>query len=168
MQFQVPQFIETEDKIIGPLTLKQFMYVGSATGAAILIFFLVDSIALFIMIGGVLEAIALALAFAKPYGRPLPKLVVSAFKFLWNPQVYVWQPEEKKISPQKEMSRSKSGAPGPAILLEEAMRGLSLKSAWQKLQTKSRKPGPQKNKERYEIVQSISGAREIARRVDYK
>src|SRR3989338_737591 len=27
MQFQVPQFIEVEDKIFGPLTLKQFFYV---------------------------------------------------------------------------------------------------------------------------------------------
>jgi len=28
MQFQVPQFIEIEDKIFGPLTLKQFLYFG--------------------------------------------------------------------------------------------------------------------------------------------
>ena len=39
MQFQVPQFIETEDKIVGPFTLRQFMYVaGAGLGSAILYF----------------------------------------------------------------------------------------------------------------------------------
>ena len=33
MRFQVPQFIDVEDKIFGPLTLKQFIYV--AGGASI-------------------------------------------------------------------------------------------------------------------------------------
>ena len=33
MRFQVPQFIEVEDKIFGPLTLKQFLY--TAGGAAV-------------------------------------------------------------------------------------------------------------------------------------
>jgi uncharacterized SAM-binding protein YcdF (DUF218 family) len=28
MKFQVPQFIETETKLIGPLTLKQFLFVA--------------------------------------------------------------------------------------------------------------------------------------------
>jgi len=32
MRFQVPQFIEVEDKIFGPLTLKQFIYLAGAGG----------------------------------------------------------------------------------------------------------------------------------------
>jgi len=36
MQFNVPQFIETEDKLIGPFTLKQFLYL--AAGGALLVF----------------------------------------------------------------------------------------------------------------------------------
>ena len=34
MQFQVPQFIETEDKVVGPLTLRQFMYIAGAGAAS--------------------------------------------------------------------------------------------------------------------------------------
>ena len=34
MQFQVPQFIEVEDKIFGPLTFKQFVYMTGGVGAA--------------------------------------------------------------------------------------------------------------------------------------
>ena len=39
MQFQVPQFIETEDKIVGPLTLRQFLYIGAAGLLSFLLFF---------------------------------------------------------------------------------------------------------------------------------
>ncbi len=38
MEYQVPQFIEVEDKIIGPLTLKQFIYVAGASGLAVVSF----------------------------------------------------------------------------------------------------------------------------------
>ena len=32
MQFNVPQFIDIEDKIIGPLTLKQFLFLVAGAG----------------------------------------------------------------------------------------------------------------------------------------
>ena len=37
MQFQVPQFIEIEDKIFGPLTFKQFIYLAGGVGASIVL-----------------------------------------------------------------------------------------------------------------------------------
>jgi len=37
MQFQVPQFIEVEDKIFGPLTFKQFVYMAGGAGLAYLL-----------------------------------------------------------------------------------------------------------------------------------
>ena len=38
MRFQVPQFIEVEDKIFGPLTFKQFVYVTGGVGLAVILF----------------------------------------------------------------------------------------------------------------------------------
>ena len=38
MEYQVPQFIEVEDKIIGPLTLKQFIYLAGAAGLVVVFF----------------------------------------------------------------------------------------------------------------------------------
>jgi len=38
MQYQVPQFIEIEDKIFGPLTLKQFLYLAGGGGLCLLFF----------------------------------------------------------------------------------------------------------------------------------
>ena len=40
MEYQVPQFIEVEDKIFGPFTLKQFIYVAGGVGlCAILVLY---------------------------------------------------------------------------------------------------------------------------------
>ncbi|MFM2424198.1 MAG: hypothetical protein RLZZ70_589, partial [Candidatus Parcubacteria bacterium] len=38
MQFEVPQFIEIEDKIFGPLTWKQFLYVGGGLSMTAVLF----------------------------------------------------------------------------------------------------------------------------------
>ena len=39
MRFEVPQFIEIEDKIFGPFTWKQFVYLAGGVGLAAVIFF---------------------------------------------------------------------------------------------------------------------------------
>ena len=41
MQFQVPQFTEAEDKIVGPLTLRQFIYIAAAGGVSVMLYFAV-------------------------------------------------------------------------------------------------------------------------------
>ena len=40
MRFEVPQFIEIEDKIFGPLTWKQFIYLAGGAGFGVIAFFL--------------------------------------------------------------------------------------------------------------------------------
>ena len=55
MQFQVPQFIEVEDKIFGPLTFKQFVYVLGGAGACYLLWRVLPiyaAVPLMIAIGG--------------------------------------------------------------------------------------------------------------------
>ena len=90
MQFQVPQFIEFEDKIVGPLTLKQFGYL--AVGGVIcfaFFFFLTNTFA--IMLSIPVAAIVLALAFGRVKGVPLPKYIVSFVSFALKPQLYLWK-----------------------------------------------------------------------------
>jgi hypothetical protein len=102
MQFQVPQFIETEDKIIGPFSLRQFAYVGAGGVLSALLYF--AAVGWLWVIGSIIIfAIAISLAFVKIEGRPFANVLVSAFNFYWKPQTYVWQPEHPTvtISPQK-------------------------------------------------------------------
>ncbi|MEI8337827.1 MAG: PrgI family protein [bacterium] len=99
MQYQVPQFIEIEDKIFGPLTFKQFAYVAGGGAICFLTYrFLPFIISIFfiIPIGG----FSLALAFYKVNNRPFIFMVESAMKFFLSKKLYLWQ-KSKKESTQK-------------------------------------------------------------------
>ena len=74
MQFQVPQFIETEDKIIGPFSIKQFIYVGAAIGISFMLYFTVQAwlwIALSLIVVGLALALNTVLAVALGGAIPL-------------------------------------------------------------------------------------------------
>ncbi|MBT3730260.1 PrgI family protein [bacterium] len=102
MRFQVPQFIEVEDKIFGPLTLKQFIYLAGAGGVLfILLKMLPLVIAIFVAIPVV--ALALALAFYKINKRPFVLVLESAFKYILSNRLYIWKSKDiKQIIAEKD------------------------------------------------------------------
>lgn len=90
MQFQVPQFIDIEDKIIGPLTLKQFLYM--AGGLMILAFlWLYLKLGLFIIVAIPIVLLSLALAFYKINGRPFIYFLGAFITYLTKPRLYLWK-----------------------------------------------------------------------------
>lgn len=120
MQFQVPQFIESEDKIIGPLSLRQFAYVGVGAILSALLYFTVETW-LWVIGSIIIFAAAFALAFVKIEGRPFVNVVISAFHFYWKPQTYVWQPEHPKLAePKKAALEEKSS--GLADILADSVK----------------------------------------------
>ena len=165
MQFQVPQFIETEDKIVGPFTLRQFAYVGVAGGISALLYFSVVTwlwlIATVIVFGG-----AIALAFVKIEGRPLANVVMSAFGFYWKPQTYLWKAES--AAPVAARTVTKEGG----VSLENIFAGMALHKRWENLQTGEKMPAKKaiehKMNSRYQIFEKVTGDRSAARRVDYR
>jgi len=90
MQFKVPQFIEIEDKIIGPLTLKQFLYILGGFGVLAVLWFYLE-LGLFIAIAIPIAAFVLGLAFYKVNGRPLVYILGSVIKYLIKPKLYLWR-----------------------------------------------------------------------------
>lgn len=99
-QYQVPQFIETESKIVGPLTIKQFIYIAVAGLISFFLFFVLKFF-IWVILTIIVGIIAGAFAFLKYNGRPLPVIMKSAFLYYWNPRLYLWQREEAKpIAPQ--------------------------------------------------------------------
>ncbi len=164
-QFQVPQFIETEDKIIGPFTLKQFLYVGSAGVISFFLFFLLGNMGTWFMISLVLVSAAGALAFIKINGRELPKVLLSAFFFIWNPQTYVWKPDQPHMQKSKDAMQQEAKKTG--LALDQIIYGTALKQAWHKLQSSSQKKQAASQQGRYEVLEDISGQRKVAKRVDY-
>ena len=100
MQFQVPQFIDIEDKIIGPLTIKQFLYF---LVAGVIIFIIYKLLNLFATITLAIPVIAIAclLAFYRPGNQPLMNMVKNFFGFLKKPDFYIWKkPVSKPTTPE--------------------------------------------------------------------
>lgn len=90
MQFQVPQFINIEDKIIGPLTLKQFLWLLPAAGILFITWTYVD-LGIFILIAIPVIGIFGALGFVKINGRSLISFLASAIGFYSKPKLYLWK-----------------------------------------------------------------------------
>ncbi len=101
MQFQVPQFIDVEDKIFGPFTFKQFIYLlGGAGGSFVLWKLLPFYIAIPLIIP--IATLALALTFYKVNNRPFISIMESAFNYYIGAKLYVWkQKQAKKKKPEE-------------------------------------------------------------------
>ena len=90
MQFKVPQNIDLEDKIIGPLTLIQFVYL-MAGGMIIYIAYSTLSTGLFLVIAIPVGLISLALTFLKVQDQPFSHFVSSLALYVVKPRKRVWR-----------------------------------------------------------------------------
>jgi len=95
MQFNVPQFIEVEDKIIGPLTLKQSLFLGAGGGLLLFLWFFL-SLGVFILIAIPIGLFTVALAFYKVNGKPFLSFLGSLLGYLSKPRLYLWKKISKK------------------------------------------------------------------------
>ena len=115
MQYQVPQFIDVEDKIFGPLTIRQFFYL---LGGAAFIFILYAFVQLWavIILGVPIAAFSLALAFLKIDGIPFIKVVSNAFNFTTGKRLYLWKksPPSSARAPEGAAPKTPS-APAPKL-----------------------------------------------------
>lgn len=108
MQFNVPQFIEIESKIIGPLTFKQVIYVGGSLGISYLTLKILPTfLAIPIIIIVLLFGWALTFLPKRKYGKPFISIVESAFKYIVKERLYTWKREERAPKPtENEPARS--------------------------------------------------------------
>ncbi len=98
MQFQVPQFIEVEDKIFGPLTFKQFIFIAGGAGVAYVLWRLLPIFISGPLIIGI-GSLAAALAFVQYNGRPFIVAMESAFYYFIRTKLYLWNNQTKKKTP---------------------------------------------------------------------
>ena len=102
MRFQVPQFIETETKLIGPFTLKQFLWLASG-GAILFIMYIILPGYLFFVLAIPVGAVAISLAFVKINETSLVNYVMYGINYLMSPKQYVFKKEEDKINLEEEI-----------------------------------------------------------------
>ena len=111
MKFQVPQFIEIEDKIVGPLTIKQFIYVAGGAGLGFIFFKFLPIYISFILIIPSL-GLGLALAFYKPNSQPFILQMESAFRYVIGSKLYIW---EKRTEKEKKNSEGDEKSEDPIL-----------------------------------------------------
>jgi len=90
MQATVPQFIDIEDKVVGPLTIKQFLYFLAA-GAVELIYWFFFDLSLFILVSIPTLALVSAFAFIKINDRPFIYFVLAILGFYLKPPIRIWR-----------------------------------------------------------------------------
>ena len=88
-QFTVPQFIEVESKIIGPLTTRQFLIMLTAAIIIFLCYKLFD-FTLFLLLGVLVFMFAGIFAFLKINGRPFHAFLLNFLQTMRKPGIRVW------------------------------------------------------------------------------
>jgi hypothetical protein len=103
MLYKVPQKIDLEDKVIGPLTFRQFLYLLAGIVPAYIIAKVLETYAGLNIIIGVLLMFplwlpALLLAFGKFQEQNLDQVIMSMLGFISMPKTLIW---DKKYQPAK-------------------------------------------------------------------
>ena len=109
MRYEVPQFIDVEDKIFGPLTFRQFAYLAGGAGLCYMVYKFLP-IYLSIVIVLPLAAFSVALAFLKINQKPLIDTVQAAVNFVLRGKLYLWK---------KDTEKKKGGSEGAANVKRE-------------------------------------------------
>ncbi len=93
--YQVPQFIEDESKLVGPFNFTQlFILVGG--GSLAVIFYKLMKAFIGIPLAIIVSFIACLIAFAKVNDMPLYKMILPMIKHFVLPKSYQWSNFHKK------------------------------------------------------------------------
>lgn len=93
-QYKVPQDVEAEDKIIGPLTMRQFIYAVLGAMYFGIIFTIFRQVPALIILVGLPPTMLLAmLAFYRRQGQPFEALFLALVNFFVKPRERIWLKE---------------------------------------------------------------------------
>jgi len=125
MQFRVPQFLDVEDKIFGPFTFSQFVYLAGGAGLCFVAFKLLGFLLAIIPVLAI-AAFAVALSFYRPNNKPFIHTVESALKYFSQNKLYLWQRRKVKIEAKiQEAKAEKAEASVGAKLSGSKLRDLA-------------------------------------------
>lgn len=130
-QYKVPQNLDIEDKIIGPFTLKQFLYILGGAVACYFIYVILAPYGLttVILADFPVAALTVAIVFVKINERPFTFFLMSFVTFVSRPQEFIWgrfsgqtdikmSTGEKMVIRRKEVKKISKGDEGVKSKLE--------------------------------------------------
>lgn len=89
MQYKIPQNVRREDKIVGPLTLKQLIYLGIGGGLTYAVYTILARnyfIEVWLLPTAFLGLTTLAITFLKINGIPFSKWMMLGVEYMYNPK----------------------------------------------------------------------------------
>ncbi|OHA78679.1 MAG: hypothetical protein A3B07_00445 [Candidatus Yonathbacteria bacterium RIFCSPLOWO2_01_FULL_43_27] len=98
MQFHFPQYIDIEDKLFGPLSLKQAIYTAGGIGAVYAVYVYIPYLFLSVPIIVSIGVLTWALAFypKEKLGRPFIEVLEAGFYYLLREKLYTWKKTTKE------------------------------------------------------------------------
>lgn len=88
--FSTPQFIDVEDKIAGPLTWRQLLWMIGMGVTLLVVYTMIGSVAFYVLAVPIILLFC-ALAFYRPHGQPLIVFFFHGLSFFFRPKVAVWE-----------------------------------------------------------------------------
>jgi len=130
MEFKVPQFIDIEDKIAGPFTFAQLVFIVGGLAMSYVIWTILPPLLTFIKVPlvALVAALSLSLTFypKEKHGRPFVEVLESGLKFFFlKNKLYTWKrvPKEQVVT-KKEPEKTKISINVPS-LSESKLKNLS-------------------------------------------
>lgn len=105
MQYYVPQFIESESKIIGPLSLKQFFLMAGPLIFVIVLYLIFKNIFISFLLGILLVGGGAAFALFKYQGQDLVSIFSYGISYFLNPKEYIWFKKGQEMVSLKEVEK---------------------------------------------------------------
>lgn len=124
-QFVIPQFLEVESKIIGPITVRQFIVLMSA-GLIVVIQYRIFDFTLFLVLAVPTTVIALVIAFLKVNGLPFQYFLLNLIQTIRRPSIRVWN-KSKTDAEIRERMNTKAPPPPPAPYRKPPLSGSHLR-----------------------------------------
>ena len=101
MQFKVPQFIDVEDKLFGPFTFRQFVYLAGGGGLIFIIYKVLPLwIGIFLMLP--VAGLSLLLVFYKINEKPFIFYLEAAVNYYISSKLFIWKQRLAKPGQSKE------------------------------------------------------------------
>jgi len=180
MAVKIPQNIEREDKLVGPLTLKQFLYVLGGGGLVFTTYQAYVEGYLFahefFIISFLIATLTVSFAFLPINGRPFVVFLGNAFSFIFSKKLHLWNKDNTIDSPKDikaEVSTSNTSPQSEAIPRSELEKLATVLDTGGKIKTDSGfinaheiNTLPSANPEAPEIVEEQLGVEDIFENTD--
>lgn len=128
---QVPQFIDTQDKVAGPFTWQQLVWFVSAGGILVLLWQILDKPAFYTSAVPIVLLAAL-FAFYRPQNMPFVSYLRYALIYFFKPRLFLWQ-REVRIEKNNTKQDQKKNASQELITTKKVVTSEDIQSLTQAL-----------------------------------